>query len=312
MSTRYIAERDDDTTVCWQASHFTGAHHLYTTRRLLQVVPSPANNASRTCCCRGAFCCCDAPGAPCCSVVGTTGISTQRYIFGILALLVVVFAALFYMCMAMRYMRYGVSSLWTMRCEIESTHTHRRRRYMRTLQAQADAEAAQRHKELLELVERACSVPPAVGKSFSVDVKSVDLESRPSAVLSTPSSTNVKLYLMRECPVCLDDIQDYSNWRAFRCGHGICYPCLSKAVSHVTTLADVRCPICREHVVEGAGEEEGCQAEGHSGGAFQEGSSMDTAVVESTGEPAEEPVPVCGPPETSTVHHQDRGDASRR
>ena len=127
---------------------------------------------------------------------------------------------------------------------------------MRTLQAQSDEEAAQRHKELLELVVRACSIP-ALGKTFSTDTKSVDLDSAHSGPLPQTSSASLtKLYLTQECPVCLEDVQDVTEWRAFRCGHGICYACLCKAVSLVTTLADVKCPICREHVVGGAGAEE--------------------------------------------------------
>lgn len=210
-------------------------------------------------------------------MVGNTGIPTQRYIFGILALLVVVFVALFYMFIAMRYMRCVLVFMMRSPNCFSGQHQHhryclRRRRHMRVLQAQAEAEAEQRHKELLELVERACSVP---GKTYSLGANS----GSDAPPLPQPSAASfTKLYLTQECPVCLEDVPDTTEWRAFRCGHGLCYPCLCKAVSMATTLAEVKCPICRELVVEGMCEDESPQE-------VEEASVEGPPVVEERGPP---------------------------
>ncbi len=219
------------------------------------------------------------------------GISTQRYIFGILALLVIVFVTVFYVCIAWRFVRYvgvveGVCMVFLRGIDSHPyaphTNTTRRRRRTRAIAMEAALEEQRRQKELLELVERACSVPSNVilaqQKASVVSVTSSKLETTSSCSSAQsadevvmPGAKSSKLYLSQECPVCLEDVADVEAWRAFRCGHGICYTCLATAVKHATSALDIKCPICREHVLDVPQEQE---AGGSGDGALQGGAQV--------------------------------------
>lgn len=135
----------------------------------------------------------------------------------------------------------------------------RRRRRAREVEAQAAMEEERRQKELLEMVERACSVPynvVAYQKSITMsaatqlDTLSTSSSTLAADVVMPSASSAAKLYLSQECPVCLEDVADMQEWRTFRCGHGICYTCLATAVKHASSALDIKCPICREHVLD--------------------------------------------------------------